>query len=93
MRRALSNAYHRPVASRGREARRDHCSGPQGDRPATVPVTAEVVPSSAPVAPEERPDPRRVALHREVRAAIINPSIFALTLLVFRDLQVATFAK
>jgi uncharacterized membrane protein YccC len=59
--------------------------------PATA-ATTEIAPSSPHAAPEERPDPRRVALHRAARAAIINPSIFALTLLVFRDLQIATFA-
>jgi uncharacterized membrane protein YccC len=51
----------------------------------------EVAPSS-PRAPEARADPRLVALHRAVRAAIVNPAIFAVTLLVIRDLQVATFA-
>lgn len=50
----------------------------------------EVAPSSP--APEERADPRVVALHRAVRAAIVNPAIFAFTLLVIGDLQVATFA-
>ncbi|HEY8672618.1 MAG TPA: FUSC family protein [Candidatus Dormibacteraeota bacterium] len=48
----------------------------------------EKAPASAP----GRANPRLVALHRSVRAAIVNPSIFAITLLVFRDLQVATFA-
>jgi hypothetical protein len=33
-----------------------------------------------------------VALHRATRAAVVNPAVFALTLLVIRDLQVATFA-
>jgi uncharacterized membrane protein YccC len=51
----------------------------------------EVAPSS-PRAPEERADPRLVALHRAVRAAIVNPAIFAVSLLVIGDLQVATFA-
>jgi uncharacterized membrane protein YccC len=37
-------------------------------------------------------DPRFVALHRSVRAAIVIPSTFAVALLVIRDLQVATFA-
>jgi uncharacterized membrane protein YccC len=45
-----------------------------------------------PSAPEGRANPRLVALHRSVRAAVINPSVFAITLLVFRNLQVATFA-
>jgi uncharacterized membrane protein YccC len=36
--------------------------------------------------------PRLVALHRSVRAAIVIPATFAFTLLVIRDLQVATFA-
>ena len=60
--------------------------------PATIPATTEIAPSSPRAAPDERADPRRVALHRATRAAIINPSVFALTLLVVRDLQVATFA-
>jgi len=59
---------------------------------ATVPAVAEVAPSSPRAAPEERADPRRVALHRATRAAIVNPAVFALSLLVIRDLQVATFA-
>ncbi len=33
-----------------------------------------------------------MALHRATRAAVVNPAVFALTLLVIRDLQVATFA-
>ena len=33
-----------------------------------------------------------MALHRATRAAAVNPAVFALTLLVIRDLQVATFA-
>ena len=33
-----------------------------------------------------------VALHRATRAAVVIPAVFALTLLVIRDLQVATFA-
>jgi uncharacterized membrane protein YccC len=41
---------------------------------------------------DARPDPRRVALHRSVRAAIVIPATFAVSLLVIRDLQVATFA-
>ena len=60
--------------------------------PATVPATTEIAPSSPRAAPDERADPRRVALHRATRAAIINPSVFALTLLVVRDVQIATFA-
>jgi hypothetical protein len=43
-------------------------------------------------APEARANPRVVALHRSVRAAVVNPAVFAVTLLVFRNLQVATFA-
>jgi uncharacterized membrane protein YccC len=60
--------------------------------PATVPAATETAPFSPRAAPDEHPDPRRAALHRATRAAIITPSVFALTLLVFRDLQVATFA-
>jgi hypothetical protein len=45
-----------------------------------------------PSAPEGHASPRLVALHRSVRAAVINPSVFAITLLGFRNLQVATFA-
>jgi uncharacterized membrane protein YccC len=37
-------------------------------------------------------DPRLVALHRAVRAATVIPATFAFTLLVIRDVQVATFA-
>jgi uncharacterized membrane protein YccC len=59
---------------------------------ATVPAVAEAAPSSPRAAPEGRPDHRRVALHRATRAAIVNPAVFALSLLVIRDLQVATFA-
>jgi uncharacterized membrane protein YccC len=59
---------------------------------ATVPAVAEVALSSPRVAPEERFDPRRVALHRATRAAIVNPAVFAFSLLVIRDVQVATFA-
>ena len=59
---------------------------------ATVPAVAEMAPSSPRAAPAERPDPRRVALHRALRAAIVNPAVFAFTLLVIRNLQVATFA-
>jgi uncharacterized membrane protein YccC len=55
-------------------------------------VTDSDTVKSPPSAPEGRANPRLVALHRSVRAAIVNPSIFAITLLVFRDLQVATFA-
>jgi hypothetical protein len=40
---------------------------------------------------EAAADPRRVALHRSARAAIVIPSTFAVSLLVIRDLQVATF--
>src|SRR5258706_2386895 len=35
---------------------------------------------------------RLVALHRAVRAAVVNPATFAVTLLVIRDVQIATFA-
>jgi uncharacterized membrane protein YccC len=42
--------------------------------------------------PEARSNPRLVALHRSVRAATVNPATLAVTLLVIRDLQVATFA-
>lgn len=59
---------------------------------ATVPAVEEAAPSSPRAAPEGRADPRRVALHRATRAAIVNPAVFALSLLVIRDLQVATFA-
>ncbi|MFZ0181184.1 MAG: FUSC family protein [Candidatus Dormiibacterota bacterium] len=59
---------------------------------ATVPVVPEAAPSSPGAASEGRADPRRVALHRATRAAIVNPAVFALSLLVIRDLQVATFA-
>jgi uncharacterized membrane protein YccC len=59
---------------------------------ATVPVVTEAAPSSSGAAPEGRADPRRVALHRATRAAIVNPAVFAFSLLVIRDLQVATFA-
>jgi uncharacterized membrane protein YccC len=55
-------------------------------------LTEREVAPSAPRAPDERADPRVVALHRAVRAAIVNPAIFAVTLLVIGDLQVATFA-
>jgi uncharacterized membrane protein YccC len=40
----------------------------------------------------EGTDPRLVALHRAVRAAIVPPATFAFTLLVIRDVQIATFA-
>lgn len=43
-------------------------------------------------APEARSNPRLVALHRSVRAAIVNPATLAVTLLLIRNLQVATFA-
>jgi uncharacterized membrane protein YccC len=59
---------------------------------ATVPAVAEMAPPSPRAAPAERPDPRRVALHRALRAAIVNPTVFAFTLLVIGNLQVATFA-
>jgi uncharacterized membrane protein YccC len=45
----------------------------------------------APAEREAHADPRRVALHRSVRAALVIPSAFAVALLVIRDLQVATF--
>jgi uncharacterized membrane protein YccC len=57
-----------------------------------VPAATEVAPPSPRDPPERRSDPRRVALHRAARAAIVNPAVFAVTLLVIRDLQVATFA-
>ncbi|MGA8415764.1 MAG: FUSC family protein [Candidatus Dormiibacterota bacterium] len=59
---------------------------------ATVPAAREVAPSSPRGSPDARSDVRRVALHRAVRAAVVNPLVFAVTLLVFRDLQIATFA-
>ena len=59
---------------------------------ATVPAATEVAPSSPRKSPDARSNVRRVALHRATRAAVVNPSVFALTLLVFRDLQIATFA-
>src|ERR1700688_578115 len=59
---------------------------------ATGPAPTEVAPSLPRTPPDARSDVRRVALHRATRAAIVNPSVFALTLLVFRDLQIATFA-
>jgi uncharacterized membrane protein YccC len=58
---------------------------------AAVLAARELAPSP-PRAPDERADPRLVALHRAVRAAIVNPAIFSFTLLVIGDLQVATFA-
>jgi hypothetical protein len=91
-RRALGNAYHRALQVAGAKRGETIAQDPKVTGPAVVPATAAIAPSSARLAPEQRPDPRRVALHRAVRAAIINPSIFAITLLVFRDLQVATFA-
>jgi uncharacterized membrane protein YccC len=57
-----------------------------------VPAATEVAPPSPRDPLDRRPDPRRVALHRAARAAIVNPAVFAVTLLVIRDLQVATFA-
>jgi uncharacterized membrane protein YccC len=59
---------------------------------ATVPAVAEAASSPPSAATEGRADPRRVALHRATRAAIVNPAVFAFSLLVIRDLQVATFA-
>ena len=59
---------------------------------ATVPAATAVAPSSPRRSADAPSDDRRVALHRATRAAIVNPSVFALTLLVFRDLQMATFA-
>lgn len=59
---------------------------------ATVPAATEMTPSPPRPEPDGRPDLRRVALHRATRAAIVSPSVFALTLLVVRDLQIATFA-
>ena len=58
---------------------------------ATALAARELAPSSQ-RAPEGRADPRLVALHRAVRAAIVNPAIFAVSLLVIHNLQVATFA-
>jgi uncharacterized membrane protein YccC len=58
-----------------------------------VPAATEAQPS--PPRPPKRAkqaDPRFVALHRAVRAAIVIPATFAVSLLVVRDLQVATFA-
>jgi uncharacterized membrane protein YccC len=43
-------------------------------------------------APEARATPRRIALHRSVRTAIVNPATLAVTLLLIRNLQLATFA-
>ena len=57
----------------------------------TTPVAMELVPGSR-GAPKGHADPRLVALHRAVRAAIVPPATFAFTLLVIRDAQVATFA-
>jgi uncharacterized membrane protein YccC len=57
---------------------------------ATALAARELAPSSQ-RAPEGRADPRLVALHRAVRAAIVNPAIFAVSLLVIHNLQVATF--
>ena len=54
----------------------------------TDPATAQP-PSGA---PEARSNPRLVALHRSLRAAIVNPATLAVTLLLMRNLQVATFA-
>ena len=48
--------------------------------------------SGTSMAAEVRANMRRVALHRAVRAAIVPPATFALSLLVIRDVQVATFA-
>ena len=58
---------------------------------ATALAAREVTPSRQ-SAPEGRPDPRRIALHRALRAAIVNPAVFAVALLVIHNLQVATFA-
>ncbi|HEY8755510.1 MAG TPA: FUSC family protein [Candidatus Dormibacteraeota bacterium] len=58
---------------------------------ATALAARELAPSSR-RAPEGRADPRLVALHRAARAAIVNPAIFAVSLLVIHNLQVATFA-
>jgi uncharacterized membrane protein YccC len=58
---------------------------------ATTPAATVHAPSAR-RAPEARADPRLVALHRAVRAAIVNPATFAFSLFVIRDLQVATFA-
>jgi len=59
---------------------------------ATVAAAAEVAPSVKPSASEAPANPRLVALHRAVRAAIVIPATFAISLLVIRDLQLATFA-
>src|SRR5580704_1289416 len=59
---------------------------------ATVPAATEAAPTSPRRSPDGTSGVRRVALHRAVRAAVVNPSVFAVTLLVFRDLQIATFA-
>jgi uncharacterized membrane protein YccC len=59
--------------------------------PATIPTARKLAPSPRRTL-DGRADPRLVALHRAVRAAIVNPATFAVSLLVIRDLQVATFA-
>jgi hypothetical protein len=58
----------------------------------TVEAAAEVAPSVPASASEAPANPRLVALHRAVRAAIVIPATFAISLLVIRDLQLATFA-
>jgi hypothetical protein len=50
----------------------------------TTPVAMELVPVSRGT-PKGQADPRLVALHRAVRAAIVPPATFAFTLLVIRD--------
>jgi uncharacterized membrane protein YccC len=54
-------------------------------------VNVQLVPGAQSTS-ERRADPRLVALHRATRAAIVPPATFAFTLLVVRDIQVATFA-
>ena len=47
---------------------------------------------TSPAAPSAPGHPRMVALHRSVRAAVVIPATFSVTLLVIRDLQLATFS-
>jgi uncharacterized membrane protein YccC len=57
-----------------------------------VQAATRLTPSVQQPAPHAPSDPRVAALHRAVRAAIVVPAVFAFSLLVIRDLQVATFA-
>jgi uncharacterized membrane protein YccC len=59
---------------------------------ATTAATRQQAGSTPSSAPEARVDPRLAALHRSVRAAIVIPAVFAVTLRVIGDVQVATFA-